>query len=636
MKPSNISQLKINLNDYLSGIKQIKFEDYDEKTKSSVYLDYKELYTIYSSLTEEQIEENFSTNEIKAINYLGLGLKSENQFNQIILQFQKNADTSAINIVNFIKSRNGFDLINKDIDFKRFTDEELVEIFGGLFGVQIAKDCVKSLRAEKIGRVVGYALSGLFNQDLPAFNDLKDKTPSIDFCSFLKEKIQNSDVECSYIFNENCNDLELACNINEHKNANITEVRGRNRIDHCFVNHANKTITFGQSTSNKDTETQKYTYFKAYATLEKLSSLSTIDGQHNPYFGYALQPYLMLGGRFVADDSITQEKGRGFKKMLKNASQEDLEKLGQMQYFRLFGNSVSSEQVNALTKFNVFIAGCDTLNLYEFSEKINSITNESDKNKACFFMVSSYLNDVCNILSDNDLSFSSGGKIDLSLFLTDIHSISKQLFSNFNFKLNEGEYAEFISPIAVSMNALIDKIKPIAGQFGSQALNDLIDVSEKFETIQAYNRKIENTICANINKTTWKNKALPDMPSDADLSFVIKTAKEIEKKLGLQGRNIFNSFSESLENKIIYSLSSGASSTSALQQTIRSYGYQAFSQFIEKSSFILDGSLSAENMNKKIGDLVDFMKNTLNKQYPELGVCLAKEKINRNPQRNLF
>jgi len=628
----DINQFKTNLSDYLDRIKQLRSDDYDEKTKNSVYLDYKELYAVYSTLSIEQISENFSINEIKAINCLSLGVDNENDFNKLILQFQKNSEIVVLNVVDFIKSRDGFELINKDGDFKKFTDDELVEIFGGLFGVQIAKDCVKSLKAEKIGRVVGYALSNLFDHHILEFNELKKKDSNTDFCSFLKEKIQESDFECSYLYNEKGNDLEILCSINEFKNANITEIRGRNRVDHCFVNHKEKFITFGQSTSNKDTESQGYSYFKAYLTLKHLASMEKVDGKPNPYFGYKLRPYLMLGGRFVVDDeSVTQEKGRDFKKMLPNASKGDLETLGQMQYFRLFGNAVNSEQVNSLALFNVFVAGCDTLNLYKFSEKMAVLTSEKDKNKLCFSVLTNYVKNVCEILSNNDLSFSTGGKGDLALFLDDVHSISKNLFVNFNHELTQQEYEQSISPLYKSINNLREKIKPITGQFGNDVLNELRTINKNFSSLDTYNDEIRNCDLAPIASISWKQEQLQEIIFDVkDLSFISKIASHIAINMGLQGRKFFTKFSDSLNHKINYDFASKTDSFSANKnQFLKAYGYKPFANFLDKASFVLDERLTPEKFSEKAVELVNFINDDLIKTYPSIKAMLSESAIQK-------
>jgi hypothetical protein len=80
---------------------------------------------------------------------------------------------------------------------------------------------------------------------------------------------------------------------------------------------------------------------------------------------------------------------------------------------------------------------------------------------------------VCEILSKNELSFSTGGKGDLSLFLDDINSITEKLFVNFNHILTKDEYLKSVFPLHNSINNLRNKIQPIAGQFGNDILNKL-------------------------------------------------------------------------------------------------------------------------------------------------------------------
>lgn len=630
----DIEQLKINLHNFLEKIKEIKENEYNEKTKNSVFLDYKELYYIYSNLTEEEVTKNFSINERKAIDCLKLGLENENEFNKLILQFKKNSNESALNVIEFIKSREGFDLINKDDDFSKYSEEELVEIFGGLFGLKLSKDCVKSLKAEKIGRVIGYALSGNFNQDILEYEELKKQNKKLEKSDFLKDKIQSSDKECSYVYNEDGSNLEISCSINEFKNAKITETRTGNKIDHCFINHKEKVITFGQSTGNPDTESQGYSYHKAYFTLRNLVEKEEIDGKTNPYFGYKLRPYLLLGGRFVIDDkTINKEKGRDFKKMLPNSSQKDLEKLNQMQYFRLFGNAVNKEQVNSLSLFNVFIAGCETLNLYEFSEKMALIKSEEEKNKLCFSMVVNHLSEVCDILSNNDLSFATGAKGYLSLFLEDIHSVSNKIFTNFNFKLNDEEYNENILKLNQSISKLIEKLKPVSGEFGNEIINSLRKVNKNFSSLNSYNDEIENVIYAKFENIYWKNNKENTQTIKInlyDLYCVLDVAKHIESKMGNEGKTFFSKYVKALHEKLNYvnNVFYGKKnhgrhyyfSDSSKSNFLKNYGYEVFGEFVKKTSFMFDrrSLVGSSKYTESAIELISFLNDELFTQYPEI------------------
>ncbi len=615
-----IQQLKTNLNEFLTSIKFIRIDEFDEKTKQAIYLDYKELYQAYSQLPKREINKNFTENEIKAIDCLSLGIDNNQKFNRLLEKFQKDNATSILNVVDFIKSREGFELINSDGDFSKFSDEELVDIFGGIFGIQVAKDSVKALKAEKVGRVVGYALSELFSTDLAEFKKLKKQDSKLDLCDFLRDKIQKQDYECSYLYNENGNDLEIQCSINEQNNASITEVRGRNRVDHCFINHKTKMIVFGQSTSNKDTETQGYSHFKAHLTLAHLVHRETIDGKENPYYGYKLMPYLMLGGRFVVDDqNITQEQGRDFKKMLPNTSKEDLKKLAQMQYFRIFGNSVNSAQVESLSQFNVFIAGCDTLNLYEFSEKM-AFLNSKEKQKLSFSFITKQLTDVCNILSKNELSFASGGKTDLLLILNDVHSTASQLFSNFNQELSKKSYNENIKPLYESIANLRTKIEPIAGQFGNTVVNNLRILNKSFASVESYNEEIKDRTIAKVQNVTWKET--PKKASDLTPQNVLEVGLYIKSHMGTQGQKVFDKFLKALNNKINkgIDLDDYESKRFSVEKYhfLNEYGYEPAGIFLDRAGFLLNKRLTEETMEARTKDLYVYISRHILPHNPEL------------------
>lgn len=630
---NEVTELKINLSQFLHRIKNTKKEDYDENLKNSIYMDYKELYQLYSTLSKKQIVDTFTKEEIKAIHCLSLGLENEHKFNELILNFDKTAAKSMLNVADYISSRAGFDLINKDSDFSNFNDEELVGIFGSLFGIQITKECVKSLKTEKIGRVIGYAISELFDQHILEFREAKALNPNLDLCTFIKDKVQSNDFECSYVYNEIGNNLDISCYINRLKSANLTDVRGNNRIDHCFVNDEEKTIIFGQSTSNKDTQKQGYSFFKAYVVLENLVLQQTIDGKPNPYYGYKLKPYLMLAGRFVVDKTKTnQESGKGLKKMLPNVTSEELITLAQMQYFRYYGNAVNSQQVNSLPLFNVYIAGCDTTNLYEFSEKFVLKHTDIEKNKFCFSMLSEQLVKTCTILSKNQLSFvNGGGKGDLHLLLNDVHAIAKNIFVNFPHKISNQEYEKHIKPLHQAINDLCTVLNPIAGQFGNNILNDLIDINDKFESQTAYNNKIKKVIVSNIDSINWIKKAPKEIVWDSnDLNVVVTIGNSLKNTLGTTGKQFLTKFNQVIESKLKgYPLDASClnptsfrANMSNVKKVLQKSGHENVSEFINKSKFIIDERLTPEKHQKEAIKLIDYLTKLI-EIYPEIKEVLV-------------
>jgi hypothetical protein len=82
------------------------------------------------------------------------------------------------------------------------------------------------------------------------------------------------------------------------------------------------------------------------------------------------------------------------------------------------------------------------------------LTTDKEKNKFCFSVITEYIKDVSEILAKNELSFSTGGKGDLALFLDDIYAISSKLFVNFNHELSDSEYEKSILPLFNSINEL--------------------------------------------------------------------------------------------------------------------------------------------------------------------------------------
>lgn len=623
----NISELKNSLNQFLFRISQIRDGDYDEKLKSSIYLDYKEIYSLYSSVPKEIIDPLLTQKEIAAIDALSLGLEKEEEFNKIISKFQKNNHTSLEKVVDFIKSRQGFELINGNSNFDKYSDDDLVEIFGGLFGVKIAKECVKSLRAEKVGRVVGYALSGLFNEHLEEFNKLQQKNPYVDFASFLKDKIQTHDIECSYTFHTKNKELEIHCNLNPFKNAKITEVRGHNRVDHCFVNHKEKTITFGQSSSNKNTEQQKDSFFKAYINLKELTSRKEVDGAPNPYFGYKLNPYFLFAGRFVVDDmNVTQEKGRDFKKLFQDSSKNELEDLAHMQYYRLFGNSKNPAEIQALSEFNVFIAGCDTLKLYENLEKKSLKQSHDEKQQFVFEQLTSYLQNVSNTLSSSKIEFVWGVKDNLQLYMNDIHAISQEIFTNFPKEINQNEYEQHIMPIHQSLQIISKNLKDNAGPEFNQIYRSIIDLNKHFSCLNNFNERIQEIKEDNISqyeKIIWRDsvKILDEtkLISPSQLSFLPKIAEFIAQEYtGSQGKKFIQDFSKRLQNKLSFDESPPKTFRQLKYSFVTDFKeqYPDFVNFIEKSSFVFDKRLTPEVYSHRSHELNEYIYTELSKKFP--------------------
>lgn len=642
-----INDIKKKLSEFVDEVKMFKETDFNEKTKAHIYRGYKEIYSLYSDLSELDVKSNFSSDEIKILDILKLGEKNESDFDELISQIKQNSCQTAINVANFIKTRKGFDLINKNSDFSEFTDDELVSLFGSLFGVQVAQSCVKSLRAERVGRVVGYALSGLCEEHIREFNSLT--SPNKDFVSFLKRKIQESDVEAVYFFEESGSKVSVTCGVNENKNASLTEVRGRNRPDHCFINHKTKTIVLGLSTSDKDIDNQGYTFSKAFLAFKEMVKHG--DATTNPYYNYKLEPFYFLGGRFVADDAnVTQQKGRDFLKMLDNISLTEKQTLAQMQYFRLYGNAPSKDIVNTLPYFNPFIAGCNTEDIYFWQQELIGKTDDpSVINKECFAKICSYLTGVVDVFSEHKLFFNENGKGDVLLYLKDIHKICKNIFINFNNEISDDEYDEFVKPLYNSIIKLNDNIKNDTGLFANEVLNDLMDVAEKLEDVDTFNKKIKRTQTIQNLEVEWHNFEKPKFTAKDkdDLKVFAKIALVLSEKTHF-GKNFLEKYADVLREVILYrenptkvkedyfgTTANFASSASYAIKSIKEFSKQTLvADFIQKSKFLVKRPMDSDYADsdifkKQLDELLDFTNNILVDKFYEVAEMPEIKKENR-------
>ena len=637
MNQKEILGIKEDLGNFLLKIKDVREEDYDEKAKNSLYLEYKELYSLYLNIPTDEIAKNFTTSDVKVINLLKLGMKNEQDFNQLIEKIGSNLSDTAISVASFIKSRQGFELINTDSDFSKYSDDELVTLFGSIFGIQMAGDCVRSLRAEKVGRVVGYALSGLCEQHFVEYADLqkKDKNapPLVDF---LKNKIQESDVEGSYVFNEKPDGLDVSCLINDKKHASITDVRGRNRVDHCFVNHKTKAIVFGQSTSNKDTEGQGYSFYKGYVAFKNLVEREMVNGSPNPYFGYRLEPYYFLGGRFVADGAdVKQQKGRDFLKMISGASLKEKEELAQLQYFSLFANAVGQEMVNVLPKYNVFIAGCNTEPIYMWQQMaLGKCNNEHEMNREVFGKTVECLNNVSKTLNKSEISLTEWGKHDLNRNLVDIVNIGNGMFINFNKEISMSEYNEKIKPLHRSLTELVEKIKPNASYFGNSVVNDLNRFAKSIRSVEIFNENMAEAILPEVSKVNWieppvlekkvvKKDELGVLSGIADyLSTQVNLGSAFLENYSNILSDVFISGYSPQEAKDGYYSTRESFNASSLQarKKLRMAGHGVVADFIDKSLFLLkkDEYVMESRYEKQLSKLMDFVDNDLSPIYPEV------------------
>jgi hypothetical protein len=625
--------MKQELGSFLGELGLAKASDFNESDRLALHDKYKSL--VKKAKIGGTDTKNLNDLEKRACEVLELNPSAFDVSDELVKEIHTNNHSSVERVVTFIKSRRGFELINSTKSFDKFSDEELVELFGSLFGVSLAKECVQSLKAEKVGRVVGYALSGLFEQHKHLFEQNVDNTLQPDvrqtaFGRFLKEKIQESDWTCVYEYEESADHLKVDCSIYE-QGASENEVRGRNRPDHCFVNHQTKTIVVGQSTSNKDVSKQRYSFFKAERALREM-----VNREGHGLFGYKVQPFMLLSGRFTTDQAQeygSQEVGKAIKSNFPHASEDELNILARFQYIRLFGNAKNEEHVQSLLKYNPFIAGVDTLELYEDTRQLQEApTQETLK------WLLSHIQSTVNLLAEGDLSMTTG-RSDMLLYLNDVHVSINQLFSTFHQEIDKTFFDGHVKPLADEVTRLCERLESVRGVPAvNSEVEGLWDVKERIDSLEAYNKRIKRVKTPETPQLEWsggepfvgkyqdsysKRKnvqiGINKLPQAlVELASVIKGAGT--NRADSSNDRFFNEYVSQLEKMFLgtnwdKSNLSPTFRTNLSNKLNDSWVGDAISplkkEFIEKTRFLFDGRLTQENRQDKTASLI----NHLNKGF---------------------
>lgn len=469
---NDISEFKKTLHDYLKVIQVSKLSNLTEKERHAIQIKYDELFNREEIIKLGLDGKQFTVFEEKAISCLSL-IEAHHDLDGLLLLFKDRPELISSSLADIIKSKAGFDLINRTAQFEDCTNVELDRIFGECDGLQVAKDCIKRRMTKEVGHILGYALSGLHALNQVDSRDVLGGEPS-SFATRMRQSIAASGSRFYYLWRELGDDLEVSGLITDQDPVFNLEVDGFSLTDHCFVDHSNKLITIGQSSFTDDKSHQNANYQKATFALEQLVSRPTLSDKENPFFGYRLKTYLMFGG-----------------------------KMGHMEYWRLLGFTYSWPQALLLSSSEPFIAGYDTSRLKKSLEELRSQEAEDDKKRFLHRVVTLELTDVCSTIHSGKVSFADSGAPHLLSLLNNVSLMTNKLFLNFDFKLSLDEYQTTIAPLHNAIVLLIEKLKPIAGQYANTILNDLIEMEDRFASLQTYNRRLDRIIRPEVKRVAW-------------------------------------------------------------------------------------------------------------------------------------
>ena len=503
-----MTQLKSKFDDFFTRLESLNEQSLNSfEVREEIFNEYKNLYELFETIhiQDESFSGVFTSDDLKRIHCLSLGLENNNDLYKLI-DYCK-LPNHIFMLANFLKSSDGYKIANCNSGFEKFSDEELIYLFNGIFGVVMSKDCVKSLRAEKIGSIVGYALSGLALLDIKKYEELPATIKARKgLGEFLKEQIQRSDIETSFFESESADDghIYFTASINGERNRlnSGSKTRSAQKIDHTFINKQEKKIIIGMSTANNNGESQKDSYVKAYTAMKLLVGEKFLRDENgnlkeNEYFGYSIEPYYFLTGRFDANETDKNQKsssGSKFLSSIDGLSVDEKTVLGQLQYLSLILGSFWMSTSSTLVEMNPFIAGCDTLSFYNWQSSVKYEANKQDEGKKEDFYTKELFKKVYSMLKKSVDSINKTSAFEnyselLDLSLNNIHSIAKKMRRDLlRVKLTDNElndlYKNFVYPLNESFIELSEKIEREKKYFSKLIVH--------YESIRLASRMLEN------------------------------------------------------------------------------------------------------------------------------------------------
>lgn len=505
-----LMQLRHDFNEFLHEVKKsCSLGRPDDTASNRLESRYRELYHGYKSISAEQINKFFSIDEIRAINFLSLGMGNgiRSFYTETAKYFSEDADKTAIAMAEFMKSRKAYDMINK-INSKSLTEEEkqnLTTMFGSLLGVEVSYQFVKSVKIEEMGRIFGYALSGLCEKDIKNWNDDSSLRSQYfqNFDDYLYDVIGRSDSKATYRFSndlENSGAFQTTFNINEMSWAARGTPRGRNLVDHCFVvpgnNERKGVILLGTSTAENVADQHGYSFSCAVLAAKAMADTPLINGKENRYFGFEVKTFSCMAGIMPTTTPEGKvERSASIKSLeVKNKNKVPLnqvEYLARLPLISLFASKDPSPLIAyGLNGLNPIIAGCNTLSDYQELLRCSQVESENFRREMGLYVLKKVA-EVSSVLSQDDYYLTidqAGPQKVMRASISVLPQVINNYFMIFPLKENENINSEEVDILKVISSNFSDIHKKLMFSNTARGLSDiksLRDTAKKIKDVES-------------------------------------------------------------------------------------------------------------------------------------------------------
>lgn len=228
---------------------------------------FKELKGVFGGLSNDALSD-LDPEQQRILRYFEMGREQQSSFlKPFISRIAKanSGEQASIFLAEFIKSHECRRVLNGR-RFQEMGEEDQVQIkrmLGGLLGVHITDDFIRSIRYESMADVLAYALSGLSDVHVMEYakrsGSLKKKHPNVQ--DYLSHQLREGRVRARYEFKVSEGEVRTAfCDGSrqslESKAQALKNSGSRrrtapaNEVDSTYVNHETKTIVLCSVTAN--------------------------------------------------------------------------------------------------------------------------------------------------------------------------------------------------------------------------------------------------------------------------------------------------------------------------------------------------------------------------------------------------
>ncbi|MGY6517207.1 MAG: hypothetical protein ACXIUZ_00630 [Lysobacteraceae bacterium] len=261
----------------------------------SLITSYRALYGSFRFVDEEDLagSEVFDESDVQLVDYLGLGQRYAGHFyRKVVPCLSETGPETSQKVVRMLRSTDGHTMAH-GLDLG---PSQVPDLFGEEgFAGEVAEKLKTEMRAEELGRILGYAISGLWEEHGPKWREdaavREEHGNRVDL--YLQDVIRESDKAALFAFEQRNDHYAAAMKIWSDPIPPERRERGEGVVEHCFIG-VNNYINIGASFSQDYEKTIHFV--EAILAADALTRAETIQGKPNPYWGFKVQPYCYMTG----------------------------------------------------------------------------------------------------------------------------------------------------------------------------------------------------------------------------------------------------------------------------------------------------------------------------------------------------